>query len=227
MRSGRSLVRPSTIVGLALVAFGSFLTLDNLGLMPDLSGLVDYWPVVLILLGLSNLTAGARARGLLMLALGTAFLLPKLVPGITWEDIWDHWPLMLVGLGVYLLVGGSSRRRGTPTVETPFVSAFGFLATIRRRLQTLAFEGGDLAAFLGACEIDLGECEVAEGGAVIRVFAFWGGIELRIPRHWGLDLRVTPLMGGADDRTQQDPEPGAPLVVVTGFVMMGGIDVVN
>lgn len=227
MRPGRSLIPPSAIVGLALMALGVFMTLDNLGRAPDLSGVLDYWPAALILLGLSNLSAGAMAQGLLAIGVGTVLLLPKLVPGITWEDIWDRWPLMLVAGGVYLLFGGGNRKRGTSTLASPFVSAFGFLSTIRRRLHTPAFEGGDLAAFLGACEIDLSECELADDGAVIRVFAFWGGIELRIPSHWGLDLRVTPLMGGADDRTQQDPETGAPLVVVSGFVMMGGIDVVN
>lgn len=228
MTSGRPWIPPRAIVGLGIIALGVFLTLDNLGLAPDLAWAAGYWPLALIVLGLTRLVSGARGRGLFLLTLGIVFLLPQLVPSITWDDIWQRWPIFLIGFGVYLLLGGGGRRaRGPAPEEVSFVSAFGCLATIRRQLKTLEFSGGDLAAFLGACEIDLTECELAKGGAVIEVFAFWGGIDLRVPRHWGLELQVTPFMGGADDRTQQDPEPGAPLLMVKGFVMMGGIDVRN
>ena len=84
-----------------------------------------------------------------------------------------------------------------------------------------------MGAFLGGCEIDLRDAELAPEGAVIDVFAFWGGVTLRVPQHWLIDLRVLPIMGGAEDKTQQKRGQGEACLVVRGFAMMGGVEIGN
>lgn len=204
------------------------MSLDNLGLAPDLERWSDFWPVIFVFIGIGEVFSGSTVRGLFHLVLGVVLLLPAIVPGITWGDLWQRWPLFLIAFGVYLLLGGKGRkRRHAANDNRSFITAFGAFSRARHRIASPSFEGGDMAAFLGACEIDLTQSELAEQGAVIDVFAFWGGIEIRVPKHWGLELQVTPFMGGAENRTKQVAEPGSPCLVVNGFVMMGGIDVLN
>ena len=80
------------------------------------------------------------------------------------------------------------------------------------------------------CEIDLRQASIAPGTeAVIDVFAFWGGIEIKVPEDWTVVTRAVPLMGGVEDKTHV-PQP-LPAVekrlVISGIVVMGGVVVKN
>jgi hypothetical protein len=59
------------------------------------------------------------------------------------------------------------------------------------------------------------------------VFAMWGGIEIRVPDDWTVVSRVTPVLGGFDDKTRPSPGAGAHRLVIRGFAIMGGIEVKN
>jgi hypothetical protein len=53
-----------------------------------------------------------------------------------------------------------------------------------------------------------------------------GGIELRIPESWSLDLQVSAILGGVDDKTTAPVEAGKRLVL-RGSIVMGGIEISN
>ena len=82
---------------------------------------------------------------------------------------------------------------------------------------------------MGGCEIDLRQASIAPGTeAVIDVFAFWGGIEIKVPEDWTVITRVVAVDGrrrGQDARAAA----GAPhkRLVVRGFVVMGGVAIKN
>ena len=82
---------------------------------------------------------------------------------------------------------------------------------MNRGNNSRAFKGGDLTAVMGGCEIDLRHAAI-EGEAVIDVFAIWGGIEIRVPENWTVIGRVTPILGGFEDKTRppQRGEHAAP-----------------
>jgi predicted membrane protein len=82
---------------------------------------------------------------------------------------------------------------------------------------------------MGGCEIDLRDASIAaDSTAVIDCFAFWGGIDVRVPEDWTVMLEVTPLMGGIEDKTRpaQQGTSGKRLHV-RGFAIMGGIVIKN
>jgi hypothetical protein len=76
----------------------------------------------------------------------------------------------------------------------------------------------------------LRQASIAPGTeAVIDVFAFWGGIEIKVPEDWIVINRVMPLMGGVDDKTRT-PNPTPPVekrLVISGIVVMGGVGLKN
>jgi hypothetical protein len=83
---------------------------------------------------------------------------------------------------------------------------------------------------MGGCDIDLRDASIAPNTqAVIDVFAFWGGIELKVPDDWVVINRVVPLMGGVDDKTRTPIASSAPqkTLIVRGIVIMGGVGIRN
>jgi len=100
------------IAGLAIVTLGSLLLLQNLGL-PQFEHIGEYWPVILIVLGLARAIGGCSWRGRfwggLVGTAGVLFLLHNL--GYIHGNVWRmFWPLILIGVGLLMLVGTIERR---------------------------------------------------------------------------------------------------------------------
>ena len=100
------------------------------------------------------------------------------------------------------------------------------LGGVNRGNNSRAFRGGDLTAVMGGCEIDLRQAAI-EGEAVIDVFAMWGGIEIRVPENWSVVGRVTPILGGYEDKTRPPRDAGTQRLIVRGMVIMGGVEIKN
>jgi hypothetical protein len=102
------------------------------------------------------------------------------------------------------------------------------MSGVVRRTTTQAFEGADLTAIMGGCEIDLRRASLAAGGeAVIDVFAFWGGIDIKVPEDWVVITRAVPLMGGIEDKTHSPVSPVSKTLIIRGIVIMGGVAIKN
>ncbi len=223
----RSSITPRLIIGLIVIAIGVLFTLDHLGLT-DASEIERYWPVILILFGVIKLFSDAPASGVFWILFGALLMVPVFSEELEIEDL---WPYLLILFGLHLVwrsIFGSPRKRRPRPEESPdTVQAFGFLSTIKRANSCQEFRGGDLTAIMGACEFDLRKARIADDGAVIDVLAFWGGIELQVPESWSVNLRVLPLMGGADDKTRAPQGETDQQLIIRGFVLMGGIEVKN
>ena len=97
---------------------------------------------------------------------------------------------------------------------------------LSRGSNSPAFRGGDLTAVMGGCEIDLRQAEI-NGDAAIDVFAVWGGIEIRVPENWSVAFRVTPILGGVEDKTRPSLGASAHRLTIRGVVVMGAVEVKN
>jgi len=77
--------------------------------------------------------------------------------------------------------------------------------------------------------LDLRQATIAPGqDAVIDVFTVMGGVVLRVPAEWTVDVQAVPLMGAIKDQRAQSPQTGttaAPHLVVRGSIMMGGLTI--
>ncbi len=109
---GRHGVWGAFVLGTGVLALGTVLILDNFGVI-DKDVFVPYWPVLLIVLGVSHLVQPRSARkiawGMSWIAIGAIILLNNLeVIAVGIEVL---WPLVLVILGANLVVRGARRRR--------------------------------------------------------------------------------------------------------------------
>jgi predicted membrane protein len=89
---------------------------------------------------------------------------------------------------------------------------------------------------MGGAMIDLRQALLSPGEeAVLDVFAVMGGCEVLIPSHWVVSAPIVAIMGGIDDKrlvsrpsvideaTRSSAAP--PRLVLSGFVMMGGVTI--
>jgi hypothetical protein len=99
------------VLGLGIVALGVVLILDNFGVF-DASLLAPFWPLLLVVLGVSHLVQRSSRRrvfwGLSWIAVGAIILLKNL--GVIAVGIQVLWPVILVIIGANLLFRGTRRR---------------------------------------------------------------------------------------------------------------------
>ena len=99
------------ILGLGIFVLGVVLILDNFGVIDD-SAFAPWWPLLLMVVGVSHLVGSASARkigwGLSWIAVGAIILLNNL--GVIAIGIEVLWPVVLVILGVNLVFRGARRR---------------------------------------------------------------------------------------------------------------------
>ncbi len=137
-------------------------------------------------------------------------------------------PLILFLLGGFLIWRALQQsRRAEEASPQDTVQAFALLGGVNRSCGSDDFQGGDLTAILGGCEIDLRSARIARGEAVISIFAFWGGISIKAPESWSIRLEGIPILAGMGDETRPPQSPTGQTLVVKGTVIMGGFDVKN
>ena len=218
------------VVGVAVVALGVLFLLENLGFV-YVRNLWEFWPVILIVLGLARLstayTPSGRVSGVVLVCVGGVFLANNL--GYIPFDIWHlFWPLILILWGVGMLFrsmdrgsGGSGPAWGPPNWDpanwrarmgTGFgplrdtgpntVHQWAFFGGSRRRVESQDFEGGDALAIFGGIRVDLREAASTKSEIHLEANALFGGVDIRVPESWGVIMRGMGVFGGFEDGTR-------------------------
>jgi len=218
------------IIGLIVIAVGVLFLLKNVGIL-YFDDIWQYWPVILIVIGISKLanthSASQVTSGLIIGGIGTIFLLKNL--GYIYGNIWAYfWPGILIAVGLSILVKHLEGREqdwssgppapGTPPPGSPnpFPSASGFTAATsganylhaecvfsgtRQKLDTQDFLGGKVTTVFGGAEIDLRGVGTKREEISIKAEAVFGGIELWVPAHWQTIVRGSAVFGSFEDQT--------------------------
>jgi len=223
--SDRSSVR--LLLGLAVTALGALLMIDAIDLF-DADRVLQFWPVILIVMGFVLLSRARRGGpwfpGALLLLLGGAFVLEEL--GYLRRGFDSIWPLIIILAGLAIISRGLRPRDDrAETGGQDSISKVAVLCGTKSCVTSRAFRGGDITAFMGGSELDLTAADVGPEEALVDVLVLMGGVEITVPPDWTVDARVTPFMGGIADSTDRSTADPAKRLVIKGFVMMGGIEI--
>src|SRR5262245_5072084 len=104
MADGRSGFRltPHAVLGLLIVVLGLLLTADNLGWVHAQHFIWKYWPMILVVVGLTKLlqgSGGGRLVGGFVMLIGLGLEAERLFD----VDIDAWWPMLLVALGLIIV----------------------------------------------------------------------------------------------------------------------------
>jgi hypothetical protein len=83
-------------------------------------------------------------------------------------------------------------------------------------------------AFMGGVELDFREARMPPGVTDVNIFAVMGGAEILVPPGVHVDMNGFALMGGFGQAGYAPPptDPNAPVLRISGFAFMGGVEVV-
>jgi predicted membrane protein len=227
------------LIGLWIVVLGAILLLGNLGVIDVGRAMHYFWPLILVFVGSTMLLNPTRARrqrlGWVLIIVGSWIFINHL----GWIDV-SIFKLLLPAL--LLFVGGmlvwraftaprfNSNTVSTAAPEEPqpeFMRSFAVLSSNEMRPVSRPFRGADLSAVMAGIKLNLLDARMESDSASIEVFAFWGGMEIHVPPDWTVISKVTTLMGGFIDKRRPTTVLPTKTLIISGFVVMSGIEIKN
>ncbi|MER5770250.1 DUF1707 SHOCT-like domain-containing protein [Streptomyces sp. NPDC001985] len=121
-----------------------------------------------------------------------------------------------------------SRSRWAERIGGPATSrnAFAFWGGFSRKGRWTVPRRFTAFAMMAGGDLDLREARFEDRVVEIRCFAIMGGIDVIAPPGLNVDVTGAAFMGEfADHGADTAPDPSSPRVRVTGFALMGGVDV--
>jgi hypothetical protein len=233
----------AVFVGIIIIGVGALFLLQNLGVV-YVQDIWQYWPVILLALGISKLAENEWTAGLVLTVIGGVFLARNL--GYIYGGVWQYlWPLIVIAAGAGLLIRGmgvgyhgpppsafTSSTTTSPSVETAAENRLHIhvaFSAVERRINSQEFEGGDIHVAFGAADIDLRGAQTKRAEIFLNLHAAFGGIELMVPDTWVVVLRGSGAFGVFEDKTHpvNPADPGRPRLILTGSAAFGGVTVKN
>jgi predicted membrane protein len=220
------------VFGTIVILAGTVMLLSTMGLI-DARSFWDYIPLVLVVLGITKVVDGFRTTSILfgaaMAAVGTLWFLDNI-------DVLNFnkrilFPSFIIALGFVFLLRTFERERitrsGTGVKSENEVSLWTMFGGIKRVVTSPDFRGGDAFAMFGGIELDLRRAALVDG-AVVDASVVFGGVEIKVPESWNVDVKGVAILGGFEDKTLH-PAPGqmSPTLIVTGLALFGGVTVQN
>jgi hypothetical protein len=96
------------------------------------------------------------------------------------------------------------------------------------RSRATAFRGGRVLCWYGGAELDLVGATPHPAGIRLQATCVFGGLTVRVPPGWQVDVRARNVFGGTDDsRPAAVPATGAPILVLETLSVFGGIGVLG
>jgi len=242
---GKDGIRPlpmqwGLLSGGIIALIGLLILLDNMG-FHALNQLFRFWPMILILVGVWNLTCkSGRVFGGVLIVLGAIFQLDALgIAHFTWGEI---WPLAIIGAGLMVMWSSAQSRKlstlvgkiaggpqGDPRTTLNEVAVFG---AIERRINSQDFRGGVINAIFGNVELDLRDASILEDEAILEVNSVFGSVELRVSDAWQIVSRGQAAFGSFEDdtrnsRNENQANPPRKSLILTGAAVFGSVQIKN
>ena len=223
------------LLGGILIFLGGLFLLNTMNVLDfKISRVIFSWPFIMLVIGLFVIAnTDKKFLGGILSGIGALFLIPRIFSQIDYDG-GIIIPLILIILGAYIIL---KRRKhdSTPEYSTDTssvnkdkiddVSIFGGGTKI---ISSKNFQGGNITAIFGGSEINLINCELAEGDNILDVLCVFGGTTIILPKEWNVVINVTSILGGFSNKAIRNPN----LVVdqtktlhIKGLAMFGGGEV--
>jgi predicted membrane protein len=225
--------RGSYTAAAVLILVGALFLLNNVGYFPLGHILHLYWPCIFIAIGLIQIATnkGSGLGGGIFFILLGAFLQGIKLGWFSWN--WHvYWPALLILIGLWIILkphrGGWSGIRGGKDLNASKVNSFSLFSGVEQILHTEDFSGGEVTAIFGGAKYDMRDASTRQREIRLSVTVIFGGIELLVPSSWRVLNRITPVLGGVDEKRRPPLSPlpdDAPVLILEGAVVFGGLEI--
>ena len=119
--------------------------------------------------------------------------------------------------------GQASAPSPVPSRKKPVRWMVAIMGGSHRRGRFRAVGRINAVAIMGGDDIDLREAEIEGGELAINLFSLMGGANIYVPDSVEVEVSGFSLMGGNTELgSQRSPRPGAPVIHVRSWNLMGG-----
>jgi predicted membrane protein len=229
----RDRIQRRVVLGSIFLLIGVLALLDNLQLF-DIRLAVHFWPTILVAFGALKIAqtrtgSGWLVGGAMVLAGALLTLQGFGLLSIQWHD-W--WPALFILAGLVVIFKDRLSRPLSQTFDAPQqdgqhqLDLLALMSGNNLKLDGQNFGGAEITAVMGGVDLDLRRANMTADEVAVHLFAFWGGITLKVPNDWAVVVSGMPIMGGIDDKTVPPAQPRKRLLV-DGYVLMGGVEILN
>jgi len=216
--------------GYGLIAVGVLFIAKKSGMIPaDISHYLFSWASFFIGLGLLNIFVKKNLRaGLILMSIGSIWLVWRVVDmPVDLQGM--MFPVIAVVIGVLMVTVKNRHNKMVGNEhsehEIDMLTLFG---GGNRKITSDQFLGGKVTSVFGGSEIDLTGAKLKEEQCVIDAFTMFGGLEISVPRGWEVQVDVTSIFGGFNDKrgpVEFSAENGKKVLIIKGFAIFGGGEV--
>jgi len=230
---------------LLLIIGGALVIRHSPMLLPDW---LFTWKTLLITIGIFiGIRKGFQgASWIILILIGSIFLLQDLVPWMHWYQYsWiaslNGWPLALILIGLILIFrprrnwhrhsdwnwknyGEASEAKFSNENFIDHTAVFG---SVEKTILSKDFHGGDLTSFFGGTELNLIQADI-NGKVILDITTIFGGTKLIVPSNWEIKSELVAVFGGIEDkRPVQGTVNPEKVLILKGTTIFGGIEIVS
>lgn len=221
------------LLGGAIILFGVLMLLDNLGYIAFWEVFQVFWPLVLVVVGFNYAFRRLWLSAFFFAVIGG--LLIALNLNVIDGSIWTYIiPVGVMMIGLALLLPAAQKRSQANKAnyyqdERNSLNQAAILGGAVKKVTSQQFQTGDVLAVFGSATLDLRAAELDPKGSTLEVTAIFGGIDIIAPQDWQIDVRVSSIFGGVDDRrtTIAKELQTDQVLVIHGVCFFGGLEIKN
>ena len=214
------------LLGIFIVVIGIVLLLDNLLLIPYQLYFLRSWQMLLIAIGVFNFLSGKKIPAIILVSVGTFFLLEEYGP----YDLRDFWPVIIILIGVAFIFRHKKAQSDSGNgASEHFFDDVNIFGGGDKQFTSQELEGGRVINIFGGSTIDLRDSFPRGGGPIeIEVFTMFGGCDLLVRDDWRVKIEAISVFGGfSDERRSPEVNEDSPSIIIKGFTMFGAGELKN
>lgn len=212
------------VTGLIVAAVGVGFLLDSFNIIAFGELASSWWPLLVIAAGIMIFISDPKSYiwALLVTGFGVVFQLQQLE--IVDVNPWQiFWPAVIIAVGISIIFSRAPGHKVSKAERDDMTAVLGG----SEQMNTSAdFRGSKQTAVLGGTKLDLRKAKIKKE-ATIEIFTFWGGVELIVPRDVIVRNQTSVILGGVEDKTDQDTTKDSPVLYIIGDVVMAGVEIKN
>ncbi len=213
---------PKIWIGLFLIIIGGLFLLDNFYIIdvPFFIRDIGIFPLFFLVAGAAVFFSTDNKTGGVVLFLIGIFFMGS-----------EYWPIILMVIGIYFLFNKNKPFIFVTKINTDEddnqekINDTSIFGGGEKRYHTSNFRGGKVTSIFGGSEINLNNCQLAEGVNTIDMVTIFGGNTFIVPRDWLIVNDALPIFGGFSDKRVKDPNISydeSKKLVFKGIVIFGG-----
>ena len=235
MSENKNTVDKRVLLGGILIVLGGLFLLNTMNVLDfRFTNVVFSWPFIMLVIGLFVLVnTEKKFLGGVLTGIGALFLIPRIFPEIDYDG-GIIIPIFFIILGIYIILkkrkvdSGSIFNSDTSSLNRDKIDDVSIFGGGTKIISSSNFQGGNITAIFGGSEINLINCQLAEGDNVLDVLCVFGGTTIILPKEWDVVINVTSILGGFSNKAIRNPSvviDQSRTLHIKGLAMFGGGEV--